>query len=136
MKTKNKELILIYNASKQRDKEVLGYAQSIESHKLNEQDISSNNLTERQIADMAIAMDVSINDLLDKNDEKYMSEVKPGQFSDEELLKLMVANPELLKTPIARMNDKTFVVKSQYSFVNEGLEIEGVKSSEGNKFEK
>jgi len=136
MKSQESEIALIYNSNKQKDKEVLGYAQSLESHKLNERDITSSKLTEKQLAELATEMKVEVKDMVDQNEEKYMKEVEGGDFSSEELLKLMVNNPELVKTPIAKMNGKTFIVKSQYSLVNEDLEVGGVKSPQGNESEK
>jgi len=130
------EIRLFYNSKKQRDKEVVGYAKSMKDHELNEQDITKTMLTERQLAEIAKDMNRSVSELIDKNDEKYLSTVKNGNFSDEELLKLMSQNPELIKSPIAYMNGKAFVVKSQYSFVNEDIEVDGIQSKAGNKFEK
>lgn len=136
MKPKANEIILIYNSNKQRDKEAMGYAKSLENHKLNERDISKSNLTERQWAEIAEEMDVSIRKLVDNNSEKYLTELKDGDYSDEELLKLMVQNPEIIQTPIALLKDRAFFVKSQYSFVKEDLNIDGIQSDKGNEFEK
>lgn len=130
------EIRLFYNGKKQRDKEVVGYAKSMKDHELNEQDITKTMLTERQLAEIAKDMNCSVSELIDTNEEKYLSTVKNGNFSDEELLKLMSQNPELIESPIAYMNGKAFVVKSQYSFVNEDIEVDGIQSKAGNKFEK
>ncbi|MTI20015.1 hypothetical protein E1176_03175 [Fulvivirga sp. RKSG066] len=136
MKTKENEILLFYNSNKQTDKEIKGYAESAGSHKLNDRDVSKANLTERQLAEVASDLGVAVNDLLDKHDEKYMSDIKGGNYSDDELLKLMKQNPSLIKTPIAYMDGKTFFVDSQYRFVKEDIDIEGVKSDKGNEFEK
>lgn len=136
MKPKEKEIILIYNSNKQRDKEAMGYAKSLENHKLNERDISKSNLTEKQWAEIAIELKTEVSDLVDTNSEKYLTDLKDGKYSDDQLLKLMVQNPEIIQTPIALLKDRAFVVKSQYSFVNEDLNIDGIQSDKGNKFEK
>ncbi|MDX1629349.1 MAG: hypothetical protein R3345_11655 [Fulvivirga sp.] len=130
------EIILIYNSKKQRDRETLGYAKSLEDYKLNERDISKDNLTEQQIAEIASDLNTDVASLVDKNDEKYMAEMKGGDFSKDELLKLMNQNPSLITTPIAYLGKKIAIVKSPYNFIREDLEIDGIKSSKGNKFEK
>ena len=136
MKAKDNEIILIYNSEKQKDKEVLGYAKSIKDHKLNETDISKSMLTERQIAEIASDLDKKIEEMVEASHAKYKTIIKDKSFSEEELLKLLKENPELLKTPVAYIDKKVFMVNSQYELINEGLEIEGVKSQEANKFEK
>lgn len=136
MKPKENEIILIYNSNKQRDKEVMGYAKSLENHKLNERDISKSNLTEKQWAEIAMELETEIAEMVDTNSEKYLTKLKGGDYSDDELLKLMVQNPEIIQTPIALLKDRAFVVKSQYSFINEDLNIDGIQSDKGNKFEK
>ena len=136
MKAMENEIILIYNSKKQRDRETLGYAKSLEDYKLNERDISKDNLTEQQIAEIASDLNTDVASLVDKNDEKYMAEMKGGDFSKDELLKLMNQNPSLITTPIAYLGKKIAIVKSPYNFIREDLEIDGIKSSKGNKFEK
>jgi len=136
MEKHKNEILFIYNGNKQSDKEALGYAESIKGKKVNQVDLTKEKLTERQIADIAVDMNVELNSLLDKNDSLYLSKVKDGNFSDDELLKLMKNNVGLIRTPIAYIEKEPVFVESQYTFVNKGLDVEGVKSSSGNSFEK
>lgn len=136
MKAKNNEIVLIYNSEKQKDKEVLGYAESLKDHKLNDKDISKSQLTERQIAEIANDLNREVIEIVDDASEKFKTEIKGKDFADEQLLKLLAENPDLLTTPVAYMNDEAFVVASQYSFVNKGLDVGGVKSNQANEFEK
>lgn len=136
MKAKDNEILLIYNSEKQQDRKTKGYATSVEGYALNERDVIADPLTETQIAEIADDIGVPIVDLVDKNSDMYLNELKAKSFSDEELIKLMSKNPELMKTAIAYVGAKAFFVGSAYDFVNKGLEIEGVKSSKGNIFEK
>jgi len=130
------EILFIYNGNKQSDKEALGYAESVKGKKVNQIDLAKETLTERQIADIAIDMNVAVDGLLDKNDKLYLSKIKEGEFTDDELLKLLKNNSSLFKTPIAYIEKEPIFVESQYTFVNKGLEIDGVKSDSGNSFEK
>lgn len=136
MKAKENEIVLIYNSEKQQDRKTKGYADSLGDHMLNERDVLTDNLTETQIAEIAQDMKIELVELVDKNSELYINELKDKSFSDEELTKLMVKNPELIKTPIAYYGSKVFFVGSAYDFVNKDFDIEGVKSHKANKFEK
>ena len=136
MKAKENEILLIYNSEKQQDRKTKGYAGSLGDHRLNERDVLRDHLTETQIAEIAQDLKVRLTDLVDKNSDLYLKELKNRSFSDEELTKLMAKNPELIKTPIAYYGSKVFFVDSTYEFVNKDFTIEGVKSPKANKFEK
>lgn len=136
MKAKENEILLIYNSEKYEDRKAKGYADSLKDHALNERDISKNNLTETQLAEIAGDLNVDLSVLVDKNSDIYLHQLKDKSFSDEELTKLMVKNPELIKTPIAYRGSKAFFVGSAYKFVSDDFEIEGVRSGKGNQFEK
>jgi len=136
MKAKDNEIVLLYNSEKQKDKEVLGYAETLKDHKLNATDVSKSKLTERQIAEIASDLNKKVEGVVDDSSEKFKTEIKGKSFSDEELLKLLTENPDLLTTPVAYMNDQAFVVDSQYSFINKDLDVGGVKSKQANQFEK
>ena len=136
MKAKDNEILLIYNSEKQQDRKTKGYASSLNEYALNERDVMTDHITETQLAEIANDIGVPLSDMIDKNSEMYMEELKEKSFADEELTKLMVKNPELIKTPIAYVGSKVFFVGSSYDFVKQGIEIKGVKSSKANKFEK
>ena len=136
MGNRNNEIKLLYHGQKQRDKEVLGYARSLTDHQLNETDISTTQLTARQLAEIADDLGIEIEELVDKHEGKYREIIKKGEFSDDEWLKLLVNNPELIRSPIAYINNEATNIKSQYSLIKQDMNIGGVKSEKGNKFEK
>lgn len=136
MKAKDNEILLIYNSEKYEDRKAKGYADTLKDHALNERDVTKNNLTETQIAEIAADMNVDISQLVDKNSDLYLHQLKDKSFSEEELMKLIVKNPELLKTPIAYKGSKAFFVDSAYQFVNDDFDIDGIRSPKGNTFEK
>lgn len=136
MHAEENEILLIYNSGNQYHRELRGFAKSLEGYALNEKDLAKEPLTRKQIAEIAQDLSLSINDMLDKNHEIYEAKMASGDYSDEELLKIMSHNQGIIKTPIAYKGKKAFLVDTQYSFVNMGIEIEGVKSKKGNSFEK
>lgn len=134
METNNKEFKLYYKSNHKNDREAYGYAQTLDVP-VNEQDLSKNNLTQTQIAELADAMNIKLVELIDKNSEMYMNELQDKSFEDEELLKLMTRNPELIKTPIAKIGKHTYFVKSKFDLIPKDLEIEGIKSNKGERSE-
>ena len=136
MKAEEKEILFIYNSEKQEDRKARGYAETVDGYALNDKDVSKVKITETQIAEIADDMGVTVVQLVDENSEYYMNELKDKSIDDSALTTILSKNPEALKTPIAYLGKKAFFVDSAYSFVKQGIEIEGVKSDKGNAFEK
>lgn len=135
MKARKKEIILIYNSEKKQDRTAMAYAASVGGYQLNEKDLSKNTLTSTQIVEIANDLGLQVLDLVDKQSDYYINEVKSTDLSNEEVLKLMTLHPEMIKTPIAMMNDEIFLVKSSYDFVNIGLGFTSDESKSGNIYE-
>ncbi|KOF02477.1 arsenate reductase family protein [Roseivirga seohaensis] len=135
MKPQENEILLIYNGRKSHDTKVLGYASAVQKYTVNERNIDKNPLTETQLNQVANDMGLQILDLIDKKSDAYLNEIKDQRFSNEEMMKIVKQHPEILKTPIAMLNNTVFFVHSAYDFVNKGIEIEGIKSKSGNIYE-
>lgn len=135
MKPQENEILLIYNGRKSHDTKVLGYASAVQKYTVNERNIDKNPLTETQLNQVANDMGLQILDLIDKKSDAYLNEIKDQRFSNEEMMKIVRQHPEILKTPIAMLNNTVFFVHSAYDFVNKGIEIEGIKSKSGNIYE-
>ncbi len=134
METKENELKLYYNSAKKRDRETLGYAESLDV-RLNDRDLSKNNLTPRQFAELAESLGTEVRGLVDENADMFLNELKDKKFSEEEWLKLLSNNPDLVKTPVALIGKKVYYVDSPFNLIPEDLDIEGVKSEKGEKSE-
>ncbi|KYG78604.1 hypothetical protein EV198_1454 [Roseivirga ehrenbergii] len=135
MKPQENEILLIYNGRKSHDTKVLGYASAVQKYTVNDRNIDKNPLTETQLNQVANDMGLQILDLIDKKSDAYLNEIKDQRFSNEEMMKIVKQHPEILKTPIAMLNNTVFFVHSAYDFVNKGIEIEGIKSKSGNIYE-
>lgn len=134
METQPNELKLYYNSNKKRDRETKGYAESLDV-RLNDRDLSKSNLTPRQFAELAESMKLSVHDLLDQQADYYISELKDKDFTDDEWLKLLNSNADLVKTPIALLGNKVYYVESPFNLIPEDLNIEGIQSDKGEKSE-
>ncbi|MCA6073643.1 arsenate reductase family protein [Fulvivirga sedimenti] len=129
------EMRLYYNSEKKKDREVLGYAQSLKKIVVNERDISKSNLTERQLKELADTIGEPVEEMMDRNDSLYMDKIANGSFTEEDLLMLMSQNPSLIDTPIAVVTDFAYPVASPFELIPKDLSIEGVKSRRANVFE-
>lgn len=135
MNAQENEMKFIYNSEKYNDSKALGYAETA-NKKVNVHDVSKESLTQTQIAELAEKMKISVKELVDKNDELYLSKYKDKDLPNEEWLKVLEEKPSLIKTPIAMTSKKTFYVDDPYKFVNRDMDHGGIVNETANKDEK
>ena len=129
------EIWFFYNSEKYNDGKALGYAETL-NKKLNVHDISKTHLTQTQIVELAQKMGLKVKDLVDTNNELYLTKIKNKDLPSTEWLKLLQENPQLMRTPIAMTSEKTFIVDDPYQFVNRDMDHGGIKSKTANEHEK
>lgn len=103
-----REMTLIYNFDKQGDREAVAYAKQI-AQNVNEIDISKNPLTESQLAQLVTKLGVSMDKLIDVKSDVYKEEYEGKNMEDAEWLGILKRNPNLMKTPIGILGDKTII---------------------------
>lgn len=135
MNAQDNEMRFFYNSEKYNDSKALGYAETAKK-KVNVHDISKTPLTQTQIAELAEKMNVKVKDIVDKNDDLFLSQYKGKDLPDEEWLKVLEENPSMIKTPIAMTSKKTFYVDDPYKFVNRDMDNGGIVNKHANKDEK
>lgn len=129
------EIRFFYNSEKYHDGKALGYAET-QNKKMNVHDVSKTHLTQTQIAELAQEMNIEVKDLVDTNNELYLTEYKNRDLPSTEWLKLLQENPQLMRTPIAVTPEKTFIVEDAYLFVNRDMDHGGIKNKTANQHEK
>lgn len=115
-KRSDKELKFIYNSAQIKDREAYGYAKSLDQHYINEIDLTKQNLTERQWAELATKLNVSVKELINENDEYYIDVLEGKDFDDNDLLQLIVDHPQMVKTPIIDSTKYARFIKSPFDF--------------------
>ncbi|WPP51065.1 arsenate reductase family protein [Catalinimonas niigatensis] len=103
-----REITLIYNFDKQGDREAVAYAKQIAQH-VNEIDISKNPLTESQLAQLVTKLGVSMEKLIDVKSDVYKEEYEGKNMEDAEWLGVLKRNPNLMKTPIGILGEKSII---------------------------
>lgn len=101
-----KEITLIYNSQEHIGKQILAYAQ-IENISIHDIDLVHMKLTPTQWAELAARMKIPVRDLINTEGGNFIQKLgKADTFSDDDWLKILVHNPEVLKAPIVIKGDK------------------------------
>lgn len=67
--------------------------------------------TEKTLTDLLQTLGIKANDLLRKNEEYYKVNLKGKVISDNELIKEMIANPQLIQRPILVNNSSAIIAR-------------------------
>lgn len=66
-------------------------------------------LTIKKLKDILRKGNLSVDDILRKNEDEYSHYIKSKNLSDEEILRIIVKHPKLLQRPII-INDKSAII--------------------------
>lgn len=130
------EIKFIYNSNQIKEREALGYIKSLDQHYINEFNVYKEQFTERQLADLAQKLGVSVKELINKESEFYQDDMEDGNYDDNDLLGLIKRNPTLLKTPIADYGKSAKFISSPYDFNNLDIVFKSIKEDLSNSDEK
>jgi len=124
MKVEEREELLIYNSNEMKDKRTLVYAESKERY-LKTIDVSKEKITGTQLKELADKIGVGVKDMIDS---KKFEDKKKEQFDEDQGLKLLANNLELLKTPILVKHNAAYFVDSEYNLIADANKLDrGVK---------
>lgn len=108
----NKEITLIYNSNEQVSVKILAYAQ-IEQFPIHEIDLQHIKLTTTHWAELAFRMGILVRDLVNTEGADFLQNFgHMDHFSDDDWLKLLVHNPNILKAPIVMKGDKIVMMNN------------------------
>ena len=130
--TKN-EIKFLYNSNKKDDREAYGYAKSLNKHKINELDVARTKLTQTQISELALKLNVPIRELFDEKSSYYRDNIAGKDLEDDDLLTVLKAEADCLKTPIMISEKKAIFLESKYDTNNIDMAIEGIKNFDTNQ---
>lgn len=109
--TNNRQITLYCIEESVKAKQTLAYAQA-EGVSVLIIDISKTRITGSQIIEIANRLKVEINDLIDFDNDVFLSESEPLHLSSRDWIKMIQHTPEILKQPIAIWGDKTLLVNT------------------------
>jgi arsenate reductase-like glutaredoxin family protein len=127
------EIKFLYNSNKKDDREAYGYAKSLNKHKINELDVARTKLTQTQISELALKLNVPIRELFDEKSSYYRDNIAGKDLEDDDLLTVLKAEVDCLKTPIMISEKKAIFLESKYDTNNIDMAIEGIKNFDTNQ---
>ena len=121
MQPGQKEIILIYNSNDNAHKEALAYA-NILSGKVRQYDITRTRFTEKTLTDLARRLHVELYELIDMDGALFHGlRLKRSSINNTSALALIIDYPELLRTPVLLMNNKTLFIRNKEDIMNLAL---------------
>ena len=106
-----KEVTIIYNFEERQGREAVAYGKEIAEH-VREIDISKDPLTERQMAELLMKLDVKVEDIIDRTSTIYQDKYEGVEMEEQDWLGVLKRNPELMKTPIGILGNKAVICES------------------------
>ncbi|WP_017731428.1 ArsC/Spx/MgsR family protein [Nafulsella turpanensis] len=109
MEYNKREAIIYWNPDVKRDKNTYNLVKQLTEH-INDIDVRKNMPNSRQLIEMLDKLGRRAQDLVDKGSTTYKEKFSDVELSEEEWLKALVANPEMLYTPIVFLGDRGMIV--------------------------
>jgi arsenate reductase (glutaredoxin) len=131
------ELTLIYNSDKDNDKKARGYVESLQGFTIKTIDLAKESITETQLSEIALKLNIGIEDLLDPTYDDHISVHKEGLklMDRQSLLTLMTHDTKLISTPIAIIGKHAYRFGTGYAFIKEKMVQEVAGLAKANREE-
>ncbi len=107
----DKEYLFVFDSTKLQDREAAGYVRAL-SHKINERDVSKDMFTETQLVAVKNMLGIDLIELID-------SDTNEKNLNQDEILKVLKNNPNLLRTPFILSRSKCFLIDSPLNLIKE-----------------
>ena len=111
MKTHKREILIYYNPESASDRRTVAHAQSMSTH-VRSYSYGKSPSTSTSWIQILHSLDVPPKELLNKAHPYYQQHIRGREFSDEDWIKVIQNNPELLKSPIAVRGKKAIVCRT------------------------
>jgi arsenate reductase len=109
--TSERQITLYYNGNSGRAKQTLAYAKA-EGLPILQIDMLKTSLTGTQIAELANRLGLEVKDLVNQEHPAYTAKFEHHDFSDEDWIKMIKKNPDIMKQPIAIRGKLTILVET------------------------
>ncbi len=115
--TSKRQITLFYNPNSNRAKKTLAYAKA-EGFPVQEVNLLKTTLTGTQIAELAGKLNLEIKDLVNQEHPSYNSHFKPHELSEEDWIKMIRHQPEIMKQPIALRGEIAILISTPTDIIN------------------
>lgn len=114
--TSNRLITLFYNPNSVIAEKTLAYAKA-DGLPIREVDILKTPFTGTQLEELAEGLHMNIDGLANKEHPDFKKYFGNPNLSDEDWIKILCKNPQLINEPIAMRGDKTILVKTPSDIV-------------------
>jgi arsenate reductase len=102
----DKEITVIYYSEEHIGRQILAYAQT-ENLPIHDVDLAHVKLTPTHWVELAARLKIPVKDLINTDDPDFLQKFNGhDNFSDDDWLKLLIHNPDILKAPIVMKGEK------------------------------
>ena len=119
MELQPNDIVIIYNSDHIKDRETIAYAKSMNHRKLRAIDINIIPLTEMQLKQVISHAKISAEEIIDKSSDVYQNFFKNSDLSEEDILKAVIKNSKMMKTPIALYKHKGAFIRTPKDLINQ-----------------
>lgn len=109
MQHNKREAIIYWNPDEKRDKNTYNLLKQLTPH-IREIDIRKDKVTATQLIEILGKLNRRAEDLVDKDSDPFKKQFKNVELEEEGWVEALVANPEMLYTPIAFLDDRGMIV--------------------------
>lgn len=109
MEVNKRQVTIYYKPENKKDKNTYNLAMQLSEHIL-DIDVTKDMPNERQLLEMLDRLKRKATDLIDKDSNSYKAKFEDHDLSDTDWLKALVANPDMLYTPIVFYGDRCMLV--------------------------
>lgn len=99
MEFNKREVLIFYKPEEKKDKNTYDLALQLSEH-IRSVDVNKDKITETQLIEILDRLDRTPVDLVDKGSDTYIKKYKGVDLTDDDWLKALIANPDMLFTPI------------------------------------
>ena len=99
MEFSNRQVTIFYKPEEKKDKNTYDLAMQLSEH-IRGVDVYKDKFTETQLIEILNMLERSPVDIVDKSSDTYIKKYKDVQLTDDDWLKALIANPDMLFTPI------------------------------------
>lgn len=109
MEFNDRQVTIFYKPEEKKDKNTYDLAMQLSEH-IRAVDIFKDMPTESQLIDILNHLDRSPSDVIDKSSDTYIKTYEGVDLTDDDWLKALIANPEMLMTPIVFYGKRGMIV--------------------------
>ena len=114
----DKEITLIYDSNEHIGRQILAYAQT-ESLPIRDVDLAHVSLTPTHWVGLAKRMNIEVKELVNTEDPDFMQKFgNVSDLSEDNWLKLLVHNPDILRAPIVMKGEKIVMMSNSQDMLH------------------